>query len=272
MSSGPAVRNVLGRLKRAGQSVGSLPALSDGIIAGGHTGAAQNMDAGKYSRSNILDFKSYNPSLTKSDFSGLLPQSRYSAAGIAESARDFDVLKVRDPRYFQFKDKYQLIFANHKSMREFSRNVAYSRIEGAKAVFTPNSLRHPETRYAKYVSNLEAAFESSSRYFELLRSEDEKSKVLKTSLEISLETLRQAAQPMEAKSLLVWNFPADMPPYVIVDRFWLYDIKHCFKLYWDAATGRTLTFMAFNTEEDCVKFSRNFHGVFSVKTTIVSSW
>ncbi|SCU86732.1 LAFA_0E02696g1_1 [Lachancea sp. 'fantastica'] len=259
MGVGKSVRNVLGQLKNSGNLIGSFPSESNGLRNAARPAAAEYMVTENYHRPHLLEFRSYNPTLTRSDFIGLLPQSKFRVAGKTdESDVNFDVLKVRDPKYFQFKDKYQLIFPDQKNMKKFARSVAYSRIEGARAEFTPSTLRHPELRCAKYVRNLEAAFESGSRYFELLKTA--KDPVHK--LESSLETLRQTAAPLEAKSLLVWNFPADMPPYKVMDRFWLYDIKHCFKLYWDVATGRTLTFMAFNSEEDCVSFSRNFHGVF----------
>ncbi|CEP63135.1 Pet54p LALA0_S07e03158g [Lachancea lanzarotensis] len=255
MGVGKSVRNVLGHLKYGGKLADTFPPDSNKSGTAVRVAAAATE---KYHRPHVLEFRTYNPSLIRMDFTRLLPQRKVPIAGTDEKDVHFEVLKVRDPKYFQFKDKYQLIFPDHNNMKKFARSAAYGRIEGAKAEFTPITLRHPELRYAKYVRNLEAAFDSSSRYFELLKT----AKQPLHDPESSLETLRQTAAPLEAKSLLVWNLPANMPPYSIMERFWLYDIKQCFKIYWDVATGRTLTFVAFNSEEDCLSFSRNFHGVF----------
>ncbi|SCV02223.1 LANO_0F16116g1_1 [Lachancea nothofagi CBS 11611] len=251
MSSAKIVKNVLGQLKQTGKIVGSYPAAIDGACG-------LKVDDKNYSRPSILELKSYNPTLSKADFLGLLPQTRFSSTAVKDSALSFEVVKMRDPRYFQFKDKYQLVFPDYKAMRAFSRYVEFSRLDGARPNFVVGKVQHPQVRYQKYFRNLEAAFHSSDSFFQLLKNKNEEGRVP----DITLDSLRQAAKPIESKSLLVWNFPSDQLPYQIMDKFWFYDIKHCFKIYWDSDTGRTLTFMAFNSEEDCKKFNRNFHGVY----------
>ncbi|SCU99351.1 LADA_0H19196g1_1 [Lachancea dasiensis] len=251
MSSGKVISNILGQLKQSGRIVGSFPAE---INANGTT----KLEHGLHLTNRILELKSFNPSLTKNDFVGLLPQSRFSAPSIAESTLQFEAFKVRDPRYFQFKDKYQLIFADYKSMRGFAQHTAFSRLDGSRIHLRPCKSHSPEARYSKYVTNLQAAFDSGNSYFQLIKNKSEP----KLNEGITMESLRQTAKPIEAQSLLVWNFPSNLAPYQVMDRFWFYDIKHCFKLYWDEATSRTLTFMAFNNKEDCVRFYRNFHGVY----------
>lgn len=252
MSSSKVVKSVLGKLKSTGNVVGSYPAAHN--AARGHGSEDEEL---KYAKPRILELKSYNPLLAKSDFVDLLPQTRFSTRAVASSVLDFEVLKVRDPRYFQFRDKYRLVFPDHKTMEAYRRYITFSRVDGARPHFTQSGSQNPEVGYGLYARNLLAAFDSRESFFHTLRSDRGAG-----TLELTLETIRKTIEPLQTKSLLVWNFPSDLRPYHIMDRFWLYDIKHCFKLYWDPTTGRTLTFMAFNSEDDCARFSQNYHGVY----------
>ena len=76
------------------------------------------------------------------------------------------------------------------------------------------------------------------------------------------QELQQKIRPIEQKSLLVWNFPLDLKPYDICEKYWFYDISHCFKIYWDPETGKTLHYVAFHSERDSARFKRNFHGAY----------
>ncbi|CUS21338.1 LAQU0S03e00276g1_1 [Lachancea quebecensis] len=252
MSSSKVVKSVLGKLKNTGNVVGSYP-----VAHGTASNRVSKDEELRYARPRVLELKSYNPLLSKSDFVDLVPHTRFSTHAVATSVLDFEVLKVRDPRYFQFRDKYKLVFPNHKTMEDYKRYVTFSRMDGVRPHFTQSNSHSPEVRYELYARNLLAAFDSSESFFHTLRSD----RGAGTS-ELTIETIRQTVEPLQKRSLLIWNFPSDLRPYHIMDRLWLYDIKHCFKLYWDPTTGRTLTFMAFNSENDCSRFCQNYHGVY----------
>ncbi|QLL30312.1 hypothetical protein HG536_0A01290 [Torulaspora globosa] len=242
MASKKAVSAVLSHLK-SGKVLGVAGELSQ---------------AGPASRSTALKYKSYNPSLDKADFVNILPEMLFSVAGAARtSGVDFQVLKCRDPRYFQFKDCYVLLFNSSQSLARYRSATELSRINKIRVKFVPlppgDSSEHV---YAQYVKNLTAAFESHGLYNEKSRTKEpfDRSK-------FDLNALQERIRPIEERSALVWNLPFDMRPHDLIDRFWFYDIKHCFKLYWDVSTGATLYYIAFNDTSDCLKFKRNFHGV-----------
>ncbi|QLQ77878.1 hypothetical protein HG537_0A01250 [Torulaspora globosa] len=243
MGSRKVVRSVLNHLK-SGKVLG----------VGGDV-----YQAGPASGSTALKYKSYNPSLDKSDFVSILPEMMFANGNSTRSTGvDFQLIKCRDPRYFQFRDSYVLLFDSNKALMKYHKATELGRINKIRVKFVPlppgdNS----EIVYAQYVKNLTAAFESHDLY-------NEKSK-MKQSFErgkIDLNVLRERVRPIEERSALVWNLPFDVKPHDLIDRFWFYDIKHCFKLYWDASTGATLYYLAFNDASDCVKFKRNFHGVY----------
>lgn len=250
MASKRTVQSILGQLKQTGNVVGSHPAIPT-------LKADVPSEQGQQVKPRVLEVRSYNPLLTKVDFLQLLPQTRFSTTKVSESTIDFEVLKVRDSRYFQFKDKYRLIFPNYKTLNAYSKYISYSRLDGAKPDFAPSRSQRAEVSYGLYARNLSAAYKSSEDFFQTVRLKDES-----TLPKMSIENIRSVVGPLQKKSLLVWNFPSDLRPYHIMDRFWFYDIKHCFKLYWDPSTGRNLTYMAFNSSADCTRFRRNFHGIY----------
>lgn len=243
MASKKAVSSVLNHLK-SGKVLGLAGELSQ---------------AGPAGRSTALKYKSYNPSLDKSDFVSILPEMMFSAGGAARTkGDDFQVLKCRDPRYFQFKDSYVLLFKSSQALARYQKATELGRINKIRVKFVPVPPGHnSELIYAQYVKNLTAAFESHELYNEKTRAKQptDRSK-------FDLNVLRERIRPIEERSALVWNLPFDMRPHDLIDRFWFYDIKHCFKLYWDVSTGATLYYIAFNDASDCIKFKRNFHGVY----------
>lgn len=239
MSSKKAVSTVLGHLK-SGKVVGLTGDVSRG---------------GTVSGSTALKYRSYNPSLDQSDFVSALPETLFGQRALSA---DFQVIKARDPRYFQFKDYYVLLFQNSRALQSYQRSTELSRINKIRVKFVALPKGDSSERvYAHYVQNLTAAFESCALYNERC-----KSKIPFDRSSFDLAALQQTIRPIEQRSALVWNLPIDMKQHDVVDRFWFYDIKHCFKLYWDASTGSTLYYIAFNDADDCLKFKRNFHGVY----------
>ncbi|GCF01665.1 hypothetical protein ZYGM_000083 [Zygosaccharomyces mellis] len=204
-------------------------------------------------KSTALKYRSYNPSLTKDDFSNLEPNVLFNPK--RANATEFQLIKCRDPKFFQFKDQYVLLFKDHTSMTKYIQNTSSGRINHVRVKFVP--LRVGDMigiNYMNYVHNLLAAYDSSKTYFEMIKRKKD------STADIDLHELAQIAQPFEEKSALVWDLPLEAKPMHVMDRFWFYDIKHCFKLYWDHITGHTLYYVAFNEAQDCTKFRRNLHG------------
>lgn len=241
MASKKSVRNVLDYLK-TGKIVGSMPGLSQ---------------LKSPTASTALKYRSYNPSLSKEDFISILPDNLFGVPGHVSASSDFQLIKCRDPKYFQFKDQYVLLFKDHKSMKEYQTATELGRINKVRVKFDALPTGHSsEHIYSRYVANLSAAFESPKRYYEMT-----KKKIPFESWNFNLIELQQKIGLIEKRSALVWNLPLEMKPHDLMENFWFYDIKHCFKIYWDDATGKTLYYVAFNDVNDCMKFKRNYHGV-----------
>lgn len=204
-----------------------------------------------------LKYRTYNDSLECRDFQSILPENVF---GVHEKSHvvDFELIKSRDPRFFQFKDYYVLLFKSEKALKEYYKATQLARINKVRVKFglLPNDHKTKHV-YTHYVQNLEAAFESSGKYNEQYRK-----RIAFDELSFDLAQLQQRVRPIELRSALIWNLPLEMKSHDVVDRFWFYDIKHCFKLYWDNTTGKTLYYVAFNDPDDCMKFKRNFHGVY----------
>lgn len=257
MSSRKLALDVLRHMKRSGNIVGATPGPRSQLNHSIKTrGEGHPLESAQ--RPRVLSLRSYNPLLSKEDFLQLLPQKVFSTESLPESLSAFEVVKVRDPRYFQFRDKYELVFPTFKAMKQYQVQVAYSRIDGVRPNFRTVPIANPQRPYAKYASNLSAAFQSREKFFETIHPTTAPAEFAN----LDLDELRRKIAPVEEKSLIVWNFPPDLRPYDITEKYWCYEIKHCFKLYWDTSTGKTLTYMAFNSAQDCSKFQRNFHGVY----------
>lgn len=251
MSSKRAIQHVFDHLKK-GKIIGtveqSITDVPSSIIP-------TNNDN---SKSIALKYRSYNPSLTKENFSSILPERMFGVPNNRNPFTDsFQLIKSRDPRYFQFKDYYVLLFKDHKSLTEYYDTTKLSRINQVRVKFTKlPSNDMSEAAYSHYVDNLLAAYESSEKYFEKIKHKCTYDKT------VDLNTFQEKIRPIEERSALIWNLPLNMRPHDVMDKFWFYDIKHCFKLYWDNCTGKTLYYVAFNDPTDCTKFKRNFHGVY----------
>lgn len=244
MASRDALKRVLAHLKE-GRMVGLANSLNERT--------SPSIWRPDVIKSTALKYRSYNPSLTKNDFRHLEPGVLFNSK--ASGGTDFELIKARDPKFFQFKDQYVLVFKDHDSMVRYMQNTVNSRINRVRVKFNP--LRIGDmigTNYANYVHNLLAAYDSSETYFEMVKRKKE------SVGDIDLNELTRIVEPFERKSALIWNLPLEAKPIHVMDKFWFYDIKHCFKLYWDEITGRTLYYVAFNQAQDCMKFKRNLHG------------
>lgn len=210
------------------------------------------------SGATALKYKSYNATLGIEDFQSIIPTTLFANNGGAPGAVDFELIKRRDPRFFQFKDYYVLLFKNEKSLKDYYQATELARINKVRVKFLPLPKGHrSEHVYSHYVDNLEAAYRSSRDY-----NEQCKQKRPFDASSFDLAQLQKRVRPIEERSALIWNLPLEMRPHDLMDRFWFYDIKHCFKLYWEDSTGKTLYYVAFNDSNDCIKFKRNFHGVY----------
>lgn len=210
--------------------------------------------------SDALRYRSYNPSLGKEDFVAVMQENILSLdGGLQDSCGDsFQLIKCRDPKFFQFTDDYVLLFQNQKSMKNYHQLTALSRINHVRVKFDvvpKNDSIIPS--YSHYVRNLESAFQGHESYFRSIKEGYSLQDLSKQDLNFLQKTIR----PMEERSALIWNLPIHLKSHNVMDKFWFYDIKHCFKLYWDVDTGKTLHYVAFNDPNDCLKLKRNFHGI-----------
>lgn len=199
----------------------------------------------------LLRTSSYNCSLTKDDFLGLVPDSF--------DPDSLTLFKKRDPKYFQFKDSYYLSFSNYNALDEFVHRSKLSRLHKTRVRFEPiysNSM--DESRilniYKKYCRNLSNASKSSELYFQHLNDE--------VTTDSSLKDLYSNVKDIEGKSLVAWNIPNELSPTNIKNFFWFYDIKNCFKLYWNDSNNSSLYYFFFNNTEDPLKFAYNLHGTY----------
>ncbi|QLG73040.1 hypothetical protein HG535_0E01240 [Zygotorulaspora mrakii] len=210
--------------------------------------------------STALRYKSYYPSLRKEDFISILPERILAPKADSGYMSDdtFQLVKCRDPKFFQFQDSYILLFRDNKAMRKYYESTSLSRIFKVRVKFNilpKNDGMIPV--YSRYAKNLESAFQGGESYFKSIKEEQP----IEDLSEQDLILLQKSVIPIEERSALIWNLPIQLKSHNIMDKFWFYDIKHCFKLYWDTQTGKTLHYVAFNDPVDCLKLKRNFHGV-----------
>lgn len=256
MSNKDAVMHVLSHMKQ-GKIVGTSPLarthLSELVASG------SNLNFVK--KPLVLKYRSYNPSLNKLDFLNLLPD--HIAHGSRNHFNGFELIKYRDPRFFQFKDKYMLLFKDYKSLKLYHESTKLEKINKVRVKFDieTTQLDRYSSTYIRYANNLLAANESSQSYFESIKEREQLNKI---PAEIStLSQFDSLIKPIEEKSAIVWNLPNHLLPTQIADMFWFYDIKRCFKLYWNnEIENKTLHYFLFNDSIDCLKFKRNFHGVY----------
>ena len=254
------VSEIVDRTVKAGKVVGRASRASR---AG--AGASASATVPPAQRSTALAYHSYDASLVDADFRELLPPD------LRRSVR-FDVLRRRDPRFFQFQDTYYLSFPTHAELREYTAATALARIHRTRVRLRPVDSSGAEgarlaTALRGYAANLRNAWDSRDAYFAGLALAGAHSAQNTSSLDNALSPLSALAglRPLEQCSALVWNLPAALRPQEVRDRFWFYDIRHCFKLYWDDARDASpdpssLHYFAFNSTAEAQKFKSNFHG------------
>ncbi|CCF56715.1 hypothetical protein KAFR_0B04190 [Kazachstania africana CBS 2517] len=231
-SSKKIISNVLEHISSSGRIVGQNSEVSS-----------------SFHKSVALSYNSYNPSLNKKDFNSIISENIFSR--IDTGSIDFKLIKKRDPKYFQFKDKYYLIFPDFNNLNDYLHSTQNSKINRIRVKFKPilkdsEEFSKVQNIYKKYCRNLSCAYNSRKSYYNSI-AED-----------VPNDFDTSEISKIESKSLLIWNLPNELSPAEIQNFFWFYDIKHCFKLYWD--DNHSLSFVAFNNILDCNKFARNFHG------------
>lgn len=201
-----------------------------------------------------LCFKSYNPSLIKEDFIEVLPNDM-------QKSTNFSFLRKRDPKFFQFQDTYYLIFDNYHDLNNYYNETKLSQINKVRTKFTPilsnsNDFLKMTNILNQYSKNLLNAYQSKNDYFSNLKE---------PSGINAMNNLDKLSE-IESRSSLVWNLPNEISPNQVRDIFWFYDIKHCFKLYWNdnniSSRSFSLFYFAFNNANDSKKFKNNFHGTY----------
>ncbi|CCE61577.1 hypothetical protein TPHA_0A05020 [Tetrapisispora phaffii CBS 4417] len=255
MSNGKLVNHVLKHIVKDGNILGSPKMASKKLLTA--VPETNILNNGKFS---ILQYNSYNSSLTEQHFLDIVPFDVRNAI-ISDGNHDdaFKLLQARDPKYFQFNNIYYLVFRNYKQLNLFINSTKYERINKIRVKFKIMKGNSMLDDFSKYHSTLKAANVSRDSYFKAIKDIN----LIKTAG--NLNQMIDEAKSMGRKNLLVWNLPNHMKPHEIKDYFWFYNITDVFKLYWSNENDslyNTLHFFKFADEHDCIKFRHNFHGTY----------
>ncbi|CAI4884886.1 AFH_G0022040.mRNA.1.CDS.1 [Saccharomyces cerevisiae] len=267
-ASSKAIKLVLDHLKSTGRVLGSVESGNSATISE-KTASVNNQQQLQEKKPSVLQYRSYNPYLVKEDFLSILPENLYKKRGQFTNELDFQLMKVRDPKYFQFKDQYYLYFNDYNSLTEYIKLTKHSRINKIRVKMTPLAQPLPTllTKLQRYSKNLYNAFRSSEQYFEGLNEKVDVSGEFTTN---QLRSILDSVEEIENKSVLVWNIPTKLRSHDILNYFWFYNIRSSFKIYWDDEMKRNLRFISFENSHDAYRFKRNYHGLLAKELLTLS--
>lgn len=267
-ASSKAIKLVLDHLKSTGRVLGSVESGNSATISE-KTASVNNQQQLQEKKPSVLQYRSYNPYLVKEDFLSILPENLYKKRGQFTNELDFQLMKVRDPKYFQFKDQYYLFFNGYNSLTEYIKLTKHSRINKIRVKMTPLAQPLPTllTKLQRYSKNLYNAFRSSEQYFEGLNEKVDVSGEFTTN---QLRSILDSVEEIENKSVLVWNIPTKLRSHDILNYFWFYNIRSSFKIYWDDEMKRNLRFISFENSHDAYRFKRNYHGLLAKELLTLS--
>ncbi|CAD6627366.1 BAH_G0021730.mRNA.1.CDS.1 [Saccharomyces cerevisiae] len=267
-ASSKAIKLVLDHLKSTGRVLGSVESGNSATISE-KTASVNNQQQLQEKKPSVLQYRSYNPYLVKEDFLSILPENLYKKRGQFTNELDFQLMKVRDPKYFQFKDQYYLFFNDYISLTEYIKLTKHSRINKIRVKMTPLAQPLPTllTKLQRYSKNLYNAFRSSEQYFEGLNEKVDVSGEFTTN---QLRSILDSVEEIENKSVLVWNIPTKLRSHDILNYFWFYNIRSSFKIYWDDEMKRNLRFISFENSHDAYRFKRNYHGLLAKELLTLS--
>ncbi|AJR79794.1 mitochondrial translational activator [Saccharomyces cerevisiae] len=267
-ASSKAIKLVLDHLKSTGRVLGSVESGNSATISE-KTASVNNQQQLQEKKPSVLQYRSYNPYLVKEDFLSILPENLYKKRGQFTNELDFQLMKVRDPKYFQFKDQYYLFFNDYNSLTEYIKLTKHSRINKIRVKMTPLAQPLPTllTKLQRYSKNLYNAFRSSEQYFEGLNEKVDVSGEFTTN---QLRSILDSVEEIENKSVLVWNIPTKLRSHDILNYFWFYNIRSSFKIYWDDEMKRNLRFISFENSHDAYRFKRNYHGLLAKELLTLS--
>ncbi|CAI4883658.1 BPG_G0022480.mRNA.1.CDS.1 [Saccharomyces cerevisiae] len=267
-ASSKAIKLVLDHLKSTGRVLGSVESGNSATISE-KTASVNKQQQLQEKKPSVLQYRSYNPYLVKEDFLSILPENLYKKRGQFTNELDFQLMKVRDPKYFQFKDQYYLFFNDYNSLTEYIKLTKHSRINKIRVKMTPLAQPLPTllTKLQRYSKNLYNAFRSSEQYFEGLNEKVDVSGEFTTN---QLRSILDSVEEIENKSVLVWNIPTKLRSHDILNYFWFYNIRSSFKIYWDDEMKRNLRFISFENSHDAYRFKRNYHGLLAKELLILS--
>ncbi|CAI4515083.1 CCQ_1a_G0021910.mRNA.1.CDS.1 [Saccharomyces cerevisiae] len=267
-ASSKAIKLVLDHLKSTGRVLGSVESGNSATISE-KTASVNNQQQLQEKKPSVLQYRSYNPYLVKEDFLSILPENLYKKRGQFTNELDFQLMKVRDPKYFQFKDQYYLFFNDYNSLTEYIKLTKHSRINKIRVKMTPLAQPLPTLlpKLQRYSKNLYNAFRSSEQYFEGLNEKVDVSGEFTTN---QLRSILDSVEEIENKSVLVWNIPTKLRSHDILNYFWFYNIRSSFKIYWDDEMKRNLRFISFENSHDAYRFKRNYHGLLAKELLTLS--
>lgn len=208
--------------------------------------------------SPILSYNSYNQSLKSQDFENLVRNQQLGIKSSIDNEKLFELLTVRDSRYFTFRDRYLLRFKDDISMRRYVKQTLNTSLDDQKIRFEQNLSKKVVSDILCYQRNIKAAYKSKKDYIGSLKGMTEDRNDDHSLLKhLDIKEIHD----IEAKSLLVWDLPLNYKAQNIKLEYWWYDIMHSFRLWCDESRGSTLTYVSFHDIEQAMKFHLNVHGL-----------
>ncbi|AGO11646.1 AaceriADL133Cp [[Ashbya] aceris (nom. inval.)] len=216
------------------------------------TASTRQKDTGKREPA-VAVYRSFNPALGKKDIVGALPILQLGEEAQKHEALAFHVMKLRDPRFFTFRDSYLLRFPTEAGVAAFRRLARDAWVDDVQlrleASVSPRTLEAG----ALYAELVQRAYESEAGYRSAVAAEGLRRTVP------PLHTLDWAkVRAVEERSVLVWDVPEWCDGKRLAQEFWWYSIKNGFQLY--SGQGRRLMYVAFGDPADAMRFKRNLHG------------
>ncbi|AEY96085.1 FADL133Cp [Eremothecium gossypii FDAG1] len=223
-----------------------LRRLKTGDIAGARQGGTGKREPA------VAVYRSLNPALGKRDIVGALPAVQLSEEPREHEALAFQVMKLRDPRFFMFRDEYLLRFPTETGLAAFRRLARDAWVDDVRLQLETTVAPQTLETGALYAKLVQRAYESEAGYRSALAEGPGRAVA-------PLRTLDWAkVREVEARSALVWDLPEWCDGKRLAQEFWWYSIKNGFQLY--CGQGRRLTYVAFADPADAMRFKRNLHG------------
>ncbi|KAI5958558.1 hypothetical protein KGF57_002403 [Candida theae] len=220
--------------------------------------------------SNILSFKCPLSFITKHDFQNLLP-SEHKLTYSLNPKYNFEVVKKRVGKLLQFQNEYLLIFKSHLNAKIYELETGGKWINGIQYA---TQYQHPIDVIDKLVPpKLQSANHQS--LIDQIKSKATAQEALPSSTPVSSplydESFPLLSQlidaPNRTKSIIVHNWPFGLKEDLAIESLWNYNLSTdddgvppIQYIHSNIMQGINIIKMNFRTEQDALRFIRNFHG------------